>query len=68
MLVIFLTRMRVAREDREEVTKMVEFLMTMAVIALIFVAATFLVTLVAGGLLKIRNALKRSGNETLEES
>ena len=47
---------------------MVEFLMTMAVIALIFVAATFLVTLVAGGLLKIRNALKRSGNETLEES
>ena len=46
---------------------MIEFIMTMVVIALIFVAATFLVTLIAGGLLKIRNALKRSGNETLGE-
>ncbi|UCF30105.1 MAG: hypothetical protein JSV26_08480 [bacterium] len=46
---------------------MLEFLMTMAVIALIFVAATFLVTLVAGGLLKARSALKKTEKEPVEE-
>ncbi|UCG38635.1 MAG: hypothetical protein JSV00_10805 [bacterium] len=38
---------------------MLEFLLTMAVIALIFVAATILVALVAGGLMKLRSALTR---------
>ena len=35
---------------------MLEFLFTMAVIALIFVAATFLVALAVGGLMKLKNA------------
>ena len=35
---------------------MLEFLFTMAIIALIFVAATVLVALAAGGLMKLRNA------------
>ena len=34
---------------------MLEFLFTMAIIALIFVAATVLVALAAGGLMKLRN-------------
>ena len=38
----------------EEVIKMMEFLMTMAVIALVFVAATILVALVAKGLLRLK--------------
>lgn len=42
--------------------------MTMVVIALIFVAATFLVTLLAGGMLKIRNALKRARDKSVEEA
>ena len=41
----------------EEENKMMEFLMTMAVIALVFVAATFVVALVAGGLLRLRNII-----------
>ena len=36
---------------------MMEFLLTMAVIALIFVAATILVSLVAGGLMKLKDAV-----------
>ncbi len=39
---------------------MLEFLMTMAVIALIFVAATVLVAGLMGSLLKIRNALSKN--------
>jgi hypothetical protein len=43
---------------------MLEFMMTMAVIALIFVAATVLVAGLMGSLLKARNALSRkSKNE-----
>jgi len=43
---------------------MLEFMMTMAVIALIFVAATVLVAGLMGSLLKARNALSRkSENE-----
>jgi hypothetical protein len=41
----------------EEVNKMMEFLMTMAVIALVFVAATILVALVAGVLLRLKNGI-----------
>jgi hypothetical protein len=41
----------------EEVNKMMEFMLTMTVIALIFVAATILVALVAGGLMKAKNAV-----------
>lgn len=36
---------------------MMEFLMTMAVIALVFVAATFVVALLAGGLLRLKNII-----------
>ena len=36
---------------------MMEFMLTMAVIALIFVAATILVALAAGGLMKLKNAV-----------
>ena len=38
---------------------MMEFLMTMAVIALIFVAATALVALIAGGLLRLKEGVRR---------
>jgi hypothetical protein len=44
---------------------MMEFMMTMAVIALVFVAATGLVALIAGGLLRLRSGLhKREAKET----
>jgi hypothetical protein len=36
---------------------MMEFLMTMAVIALVFVAATVLVALVSGGLLRLKHSI-----------
>ena len=36
---------------------MMEFLMTMAVIAVVFVAATALVALVAGGLLRLKKGI-----------
>jgi len=36
---------------------MMEFMMTMAVIALVFVAATILVALISGGLLRLKNGL-----------
>jgi hypothetical protein len=39
--------------------KMLEFLLTMAVIALIFVAATFLVALVAGGFVKMKHMVSK---------
>ena len=39
--------------------KMMEFLLTMAVIALVFVAATIVVALVAGGLMKARNSVQK---------
>ncbi len=35
---------------------MMEFLLTMAVIALVFIAATILVALAAGGLMKVKNS------------
>jgi len=40
---------------------MMEFLLTMAVIALVFIAATFVVALVAGGIFRLRDvALRRN--------
>jgi len=36
---------------------MMEFLMTMAVIAVVFVAATILVALLSGGLLRLKHSL-----------
>ena len=44
-------------ESVEEVIKMMEFMLTMAVIALIFVAATILVALLAGGLMKLKDSV-----------
>ena len=41
----------------EEVNKMTEFMMTMAVIALVFVAATVLVALLSGGLLRLKKGI-----------
>jgi hypothetical protein len=41
----------------EEVIKMMEFMLTMAVIASIFIAATILVALLAGGLMKLKDAV-----------
>ena len=41
----------------EEENKMMEFLMTMAVITLVFVAATAVVAIVAGGLLRLKNGI-----------
>ncbi len=38
---------------------MLEFLMTMAVVALVFCAATVFVALFAGGLMKVRQAIAR---------
>lgn len=37
---------------------MMEFLLTMAVIALVFIAATIVVALVAGGLIKAKDAIR----------
>ena len=39
---------------------MMEFLMTMAVIALVFVAATVLVALLSGGLLRLKKGIFNS--------
>ncbi len=41
----------------EEVIKMMEFLLTMAVIALVFIVATIVVALLAGGLMKLKNTV-----------
>lgn len=38
---------------------MMEFLLTMVVIALVFVAATIVVALVAGGLMKAKSAVRK---------
>jgi hypothetical protein len=47
---------------------MMEFLVTMAVIALVFVAATILVALVSGGLVKLKeSALRRNTEKTSPE-
>ena len=43
----------------KEVIKMMEFLMTMAVIALVFIAATALVALISGGLLRLKEGSRR---------
>ena len=43
--------------EAEEVNKMTEFMMTMAVIALVFVAATILVALLSGGLLRLKKGI-----------
>ena len=52
----------------EEENKMMEFMMTMAVIALVFVAATAVVALVAGGLLRLRKEIfRREAKETVQE-
>jgi len=60
MLVIFLTSpMCDFQFWVEEVVKMMEFLMTIAVIALVFVAATILVALVARGLLRLKIGIFR---------
>jgi hypothetical protein len=42
---------------------MMEFMLTMAVIALIFVAATILVALLSGGLLKLKDAVFKKESE-----
>ena len=42
---------------------MVEFIASMVVIALIYVAATVVVALIAGGLLKARQVLYRRSNK-----
>ena len=42
---------------------MLEFLMTMAVVALIFCAATVFVALMAGGLMKARQAMQKKEGE-----
>ena len=41
----------------EEVNKMMEFLLTMVVIALVFIVATIVVALLAGGLMKLKNTV-----------
>jgi hypothetical protein len=47
---------------------MMEFLMTMGVIALIFVAATILVALVAGGLFRLKDTLfKHKAKDVIPE-
>jgi hypothetical protein len=52
----------------KEENKMMEFLMTMAIIALVFVAATVLVALFAGGLLRLKNGIfRREAKETVHE-
>ena len=56
------------RKLEEEVIKMMEFMLTMAVIALVFVAATILVALLAGGLMKLKDAVfNREGENTSPE-
>ena len=47
---------------------MMEFIMTLSVIALIFVGATIIVALVAGGLLKLRKEPSSSNAELINES
>jgi len=51
--------------ESKEVIKMMEFLLTMAVIALVFVAATIVVALVAGGIVKLKDAALRRDAEKM---
>ena len=52
----------------EEVNKMMEFLMTMATIATVFVSATVLVVLIAGGLLRLKRGIfTREAKEAIQE-
>ena len=52
----------------KEVIKMMEFLLTMAVIALVFVAATIVVALISGALIKLReSALRRNAENSSPE-
>ena len=45
--------------ELKEVIKMMEFLLTIAIIALVFVAATIVVSLVAGGLMKAKDVVRK---------
>ena len=49
----------------KEVNKMMEFLMTMGVIALVFITATFLVAIVAGGILRLKNGIFNRGEKAV---
>ena len=52
----------------KEVIKMVEFLLTMGVIALVFVAATIVVALISGALIKLKeSALRRNVEKSSPE-
>jgi len=47
---------------------MMEFMMTMTIIALVFVAATLLVALISGGLLRLKKGIfTREAKETIQE-
>jgi len=47
---------------------MMEFMMTMAIIALVFVSATVLVALIAGGLLRLKRGIfTQEAKETIQE-
>jgi len=49
----------------KEVIKMLEFLLTMGVIALVFVAATIVVALISGALIKLKeSALRRNAEKS----
>jgi len=49
----------------KEVNKMMEFLMTMGVIALVFITATFLVAIIAGGILRLKNGIFNRGEKAV---
>lgn len=52
----------------KEVIKMMEFLLTMGVIALVFVAATIVVALISGALIKLKeSALRRNVEKSSPE-
>ena len=52
----------------KEVIKMMEFLLTMGVIALVFVAATIVVALISGALIKLKeSALRRNAEKSSPE-
>jgi hypothetical protein len=62
-----LEKRNTVQEVKEE-NKMMEFILTMAVIAFIFVAASVLVALIAGALMKAKNAVfnREAGNASPE--
>ncbi len=52
----------------KEVIKMMELMLTMVVIALVFVAATIVVAMISGGLIKLKeSALRRNAENTSPE-